>query len=140
MLPHIVGRLAIDDGLNLCVIQTLHMSPCLSVFTFPMRADGRGVTARLFPAVQGAGEQPADRRGANAGGDGDVAVAQLLRAERQQQAVATPEVVAGPRARPATGRLRQEAAAVRRARRARAPTGSICRASAGGRAPRERPP
>ena len=40
MLPHIVGRLVVDDRLNQGVIQTLHMSPCLSVFTFPRELAG----------------------------------------------------------------------------------------------------
>jgi hypothetical protein len=48
----------------------------------------RALTARLCPTVQGPCQQPAHRRGTNARGDGDVAVAELLGAKRQEQAIA----------------------------------------------------
>ncbi len=57
-----------------------------------VRAGRRTAAAFEFPAVQCAREQPADRRGLDASGDSDVAIAQVLSAEREQETVAVGQV------------------------------------------------
>ena len=88
MLPHVVGRLAVDDRLNLCVIRDTSYESMPFCSHVPTRAGRRGVTARLFPAVQRARQQPADRRGPNARRRRRCRGSQLLRAQREQQAIA----------------------------------------------------
>ena len=59
---------------------------------FWSRAGRRPAAAFEFPTVQRARKQAADRRGPDASGDGDVAIAQVLRAEREQETVAVGQV------------------------------------------------
>lgn len=55
---------------------------------FALRAGRRPAAAFEFPTVQRARKQAADRRGSDARGDGDFSIAQVLRAEREQETVA----------------------------------------------------
>jgi hypothetical protein len=57
MLSHVIGRLSIDDRLNLDVSQTPHNSPCLSGFT-PIRASC--AQARSHRAIARANSRPTD--------------------------------------------------------------------------------
>ena len=59
---------------------------------FASRAGRRPAAAFEFPTVQRARQQAADRRGPDASGDGDLSIAQVLRAEREQETVAVGQV------------------------------------------------
>ena len=59
---------------------------------FWSRAGLRPAAAFEFPTVERARKQAADRRGPDASGDGDLSIAQVLRAEREQETVAVGQV------------------------------------------------
>ena len=59
---------------------------------FWLRAGRRPAAAFEFPTVQRARQQAADRRLPDASGDGDLSIAQVLRAQREQETITVGQV------------------------------------------------